>query len=97
MSPSEINPGDLATLGVVFIEERGGRALVRLPNGSKTSVNFGALRPLGGQVHFVQDIGGPGETAYCQACDWVHHAAARVQAEDAYMTHFFAEHPDPLD
>lgn len=97
MSPSEINPGDLATLGVVFIEERDGRALVRLPNGSKTSVEFGALRSLGGPVHFVQDISGAGETAYCQACDWMHHAAARVQAEEAYMTHFLAEHADGSD
>ncbi|HVM35599.1 MAG TPA: hypothetical protein VM784_09660 [Actinomycetota bacterium] len=97
MTPSQIKPGDFATLGVVFIEERGGLALVRLPNGSKTTVEFGVLRPLGGPVHFVQDLGGPDETAYCQACDWVHHAAKRFQAEDAYITHFFAEHAEGSD
>lgn len=34
----------LATVGVTFIEDRNGRALVRLPNGSKTSIAYDALR-----------------------------------------------------
>ncbi|MGF0175897.1 hypothetical protein ACQF36_37125 [Streptomyces sp. Marseille-Q5077] len=33
-----MNPGDLASTLVVFLEDRHGKALVRLPNGSKTSL-----------------------------------------------------------
>ncbi|MGW6961744.1 hypothetical protein [Streptomyces chartreusis] len=33
-----MNPGDLASTLVVFLEDRHGNALVRLPNGSKTSL-----------------------------------------------------------
>jgi hypothetical protein len=89
-----VQPGDLAMLGVVFVEERGGRALVRLPNGTKTSVEFSALRPVGGPVHFVHDLEGHGETAYCQACPWERHAPTRTDAEDAYIAHLVAEHAE---
>lgn len=41
--------GQWASVLVQFIEDRNGRALIRLPNGSKTSVDYEALRPE--QVH----------------------------------------------
>jgi hypothetical protein len=88
-------PGDFATLGVVVVEDRNGRALVRLPNGTKTSVSYSALRGLGGPVHFVRDLTGEGETVYCQACDWELHGGTRVVAEDAYLEHRLTSHRDP--
>ena len=39
----DLEPGDVASLFVQFIEMRDGEALVRLPNGSKTSVSPAAL------------------------------------------------------
>lgn len=42
---SQYQEGQWASLLVHFIEDRNGRALVRLPNGSKTSVDYDALRP----------------------------------------------------
>jgi hypothetical protein len=81
-------------LGVVFIEERNGRALVRLPNGSKTSVLRSCLRPKAGRVHFARDLEGEGETVYCQACEWSVHAPTRVEAEDSYLVHVAASHPE---
>ncbi|WP_405142450.1 hypothetical protein OG589_34555 [Sphaerisporangium sp. NBC_01403] len=38
--------GDVASVLVVFIEDRNGRALVRLPNGSKTSLPYASLDPV---------------------------------------------------
>jgi hypothetical protein len=35
--------GDVASILVVYLEDRNGRALVRLPNGSKTSVPHDSL------------------------------------------------------
>jgi hypothetical protein len=35
---NEMQRGDVASILVVFLEDRNGKALVRLPNGSKTSV-----------------------------------------------------------
>lgn len=83
------DPGDLAFLGSTFIEERDGRALVRLPNGSKTSLSYDALRAVGGPVHFV-DNGADQVTVHCQLCDWSNRTTRRVLAEDAWMVHFRA-------
>jgi hypothetical protein len=38
-----LEAGDVASILVTFIEERNGKALVRLPNGSKTSLPFECL------------------------------------------------------
>ena len=38
-----IERGDVASVLVQFLEDRGGRALVRLPNGSKTSLPYECL------------------------------------------------------
>lgn len=38
-----MEPGDVASVLVVFIEDRDGRALVRLPNGSKTSLPYASI------------------------------------------------------
>ncbi len=39
-----MEPGDQCDLSAVFVEDRAGRALVRLPNGSKTSLEYSAIR-----------------------------------------------------
>jgi hypothetical protein len=41
-----MKPGDVASVLVMFIEDRDGRALVRLPNGSKTSLPYDCLDPV---------------------------------------------------
>ncbi|MGW7824735.1 hypothetical protein ACWGLF_43330 [Streptomyces puniciscabiei] len=38
-----MNPGDLASTLVVFLQDRHGKALVRLPNGTKTSLPHACL------------------------------------------------------
>jgi hypothetical protein len=42
----ELEPGQWATVRVQFIEDRAGRALVRLPNGTKSSIAYDALNPV---------------------------------------------------
>ena len=93
MDPLE--PGELASLGVTFIEDRDGRAIVRLPNGSKTTVDYDGLRAIGGSVHFVRTSAGTGESAWCHKvdCEWTVEAPSRNEAEDAYLAHLDAEHP----
>lgn len=38
-----LQAGDVASILVVYLEDRNGRALVRLPNGSKTSLPYDSL------------------------------------------------------
>lgn len=92
---TDLEPGELANLGVTFIEDRNGRAILRLPNGSKTTVDYDALRLVGGSVHFVRAVG-TGETAWCgeQDCGWSYVGATRVAAEDAYVEHLEQQHPE---
>ena len=95
---ADLEPGEYATLGVTFIEDREGRAIVRLPNGSKTTVEYGSVRPVGGAAHFVRDGDGPGESVWCheQDCDWTAHRESRIAAEDAYVSHIGDTHPETL-
>ena len=83
-----VESGQFARIGVTFIEDRAGHAVVRLPNGSKTTVDYEVLQPAGGAVHFVNS------TAYCQdpACDWEATAASRPEAELRYLEHHEAVH-----
>lgn len=92
---SPVGPGALAVLHVTFIEDRAGRAIVRLPNGSKTTLDYDALRVLGGSVHFVAKVDRTGETAWCQeqGCGWHHEAGSRAEAEDEYIAHLVEAHP----
>jgi hypothetical protein len=92
---ADLRPGELATLGVTLIEDRNGRAVVRLPNGSKTTVDYDALRPVGGSVHFVRGSTGTNETAWCQEerCGWSYAAPTRTAAEDEYLSHLEDRHP----
>jgi len=89
---TSLEPGQPASLVVTFIEERQGRAIVRLPNGSKTTIGFDSLRPRIGRVHFARRQGG-GEDAWCLLCDWHAEAATRILAEDEFDHHAAKEHP----
>jgi hypothetical protein len=46
MVDPQLEPGQWALVRVQFIEDRAGRALVRLPNGTKSSLDYGTLDPL---------------------------------------------------
>ena len=83
-------PGQFARMGVVFFDERNGRALVRLANGSKTTVDFDALTHDGGIVHFVRDP--QGERVHCGECDWEVTASSRVTAQELYRHHHLRSH-----
>ena len=89
-----MEPGALAKITVVFVEDRNGCALVRLPNGSKTSLGYDALTTVGGHVHFVR--GGspeePAETANCLDCGWETTAPSRVEAEERLIEHLASAH-----
>ncbi len=86
----QYQPGQFAYLGVVFFDERDGRALIRLPNGSKTTVDFDALALDSGIVHFVRDPAG--ERAHCGECDWQATASSRVRAQEVYRQHHLQAH-----
>jgi hypothetical protein len=90
-----LEPGELASLSVTFIEDRSGRAVVRLPNGSKTTVDYDGLRRIGGSAHFARATNGTGESVFCREvdCDWTTDRSSRVDAEDAYIEHLDSEHP----
>jgi hypothetical protein len=91
--PSSLTPGQPAGMIVTFIEERAGRAIVRLPNGSKTTVDLDSLRPRPGRVHFVR-MEGTAEEAWCQICDWSGRGATRIDAENEYFQHVADDHPE---
>ena len=40
---TSMQPGDVGSILVVYLEDRNGKALVRLPNGSKTSLPYDSL------------------------------------------------------
>ena len=82
-----VEPGQFARLTVTFIQDKEGSAVVRLPNGSKTTVAYDVLRPAGGVVHFVDD------SAHCGQCDWEALATgSRTEAEDRFLSHFAEAH-----
>ena len=87
-----MDPAQLAAVIVTFIEERDGCALVRLPNGSKTSFDYNALEPLPAWGHFVPTD--DGVTVWCaERDDWNAHAATWDAAQDALMAHQTESHP----
>lgn len=68
--PPRVEPGQVALVPVTFIEDRGGRAVVRLPSGTKTTLQYDALAEQPGLAHFVRARSGPGGDVYCLRCDW---------------------------
>ena len=65
-----MQPGELCSVTATFIEDRSGRALVRLPNGSKSSVPYGALIGLNVRGHFVPSLDGTEVNVFCLDDDW---------------------------
>lgn len=90
-APSALEPGQFLRLGATFIESRGGRAIVRLANGSKTTLDFDGLVVGAGPVDFVRNTNGIGERAYCQ-CGWETDAPTRLEAEERFRTHSSQDH-----
>lgn len=65
-----MEPGQLCSVVATFIEDRNGRALIRLPNGSKTSVHYGALRSSAARGHFVPAQDDSSVQVFCCDDDW---------------------------
>lgn len=70
-----------------FIEDRNGRALVRLPNGSKTSIEYGALLPQGVRAHFVPAQDGSSVKVLCIEDDWMDEGQDFVDAARRLQQH----------
>lgn len=84
----DIEAGDFGFVGVTYLEERNGKALVRLPNGSKTTVRFGSIeRAEASGFHFSASTYDYGEQVCCLICDWVADFDNRVSAETAALAH----------
>jgi len=77
---------------VVFLEDRGGRALVRLPNGSKTSLPYNCLTETRAGGHFVPEHDGSAVTAYCLDCEWSQHELLWRDAAERLAQHRSGEH-----
>ncbi|MCA9562507.1 MAG: hypothetical protein KC561_03415 [Myxococcales bacterium] len=89
-----MEPGNPAEVIVTFIEDRNGRALVRLPNGSKTSLDYDCLVGRSGKVHFLAR---PEQErpwfAECLVCEqWVGTGVTHREAADAFEDHWKAVH-----
>ena len=92
-----MEPGEFAIVAVQFIEERNGRALVRLPNGSNTSIAFDALAAQRVRAYLPADGGGPND-ASCSACDWKTTEDGWHAAYLADRSHWVGQHSDePID
>jgi hypothetical protein len=77
---------------VVFIEDRGGRALVRLPNGSKTSLGYNSLTETDARGHFIPEHGGSAVTAYCLDCEWSQREPQWCDACERLARHIQEDH-----
>jgi hypothetical protein len=82
-----MDPGQLCSVVVTFIEDRDGRALVRLPNGSKTSIPYGAVRGSDARGHFLPAQDDSTVTVYCGDDDWSATASDFNEAADKLKQH----------
>lgn len=87
-----MEPGQLALIPVTFVEDRDGRALVRLPNGSKTSIDYDVLDVRPGETHFIVGSDGAGVTAVCVICRNVQETGGWTEAVAAAQSHHRADH-----
>ena len=89
-----MDPGQLALIPVTFVEDRAGRALVRLLNGSKTSIDYDALNVRPALAHFTRSSDGPGVTFVCTLCGAAQECGDWSGALSAAEGHYGAEHRD---
>jgi len=90
-----LDPGKLLALRVTFIEDRNGRAIVRLPNGSKTTVDYDGLRPIGASAHLVRTRAGMGESVWCAEVDSAPNTHPRPRANSTAGTAGVEREPGP--
>lgn len=65
-----MEPGQLCRVVATFVEDRNGRALIRLPNGSKTSVHYGSLSSSAARGHFVPAQDDSSVQVFCGDDEW---------------------------
>jgi hypothetical protein len=82
----------VAIVPVVFIEDRSGRALVRLPNGSKTSLAYNSLTETSALGHFIPDQDGSAVTAHCRDCGWSRRELLWGDASEQLAQHRRVDH-----
>ncbi|MBK6870380.1 MAG: hypothetical protein IPJ14_06810 [Kineosporiaceae bacterium] len=87
-----MEPGQLALIPVTFVEDRDGRALVRLPNGSKTSIEYDVLDARAALTHFIRSVDGRGVTALCMICRDLQETDGWSEAVAAAERHHRADH-----
>lgn len=82
-----MEPGQLCSVVATFIEDRGGRALLRLPNGSKTSVSYGSVTPQAARAHFIPAQDDSTVEVFCSDDDWSTVARDYNTAADELRAH----------
>lgn len=82
-----MEPGQLCRVVATFIEDRDGRALVRLPNGSKSSVPYGAIEGAQARAHFVASPDDSTVEVFCLDDDWSEAAPDFVRAAELLLQH----------
>lgn len=82
-----VEPGQVCQVVATFIEDRDGRALVRLPNGTKTSIPYGAAVGLAARGHFVPAEDGSNVSVNCLDDDWAQVAPDFNQATEMLVQH----------
>ncbi|MEV6266520.1 hypothetical protein AB0L64_05100 [Kribbella sp. NPDC051936] len=82
-----MKPGQLCRVVATFIEDRNGRALVRLPNGSKTSIPYDAIESRGARAHFIPAQDGSTVTVLCLDDDWSGEGSGFLEAAKLLLAH----------
>jgi hypothetical protein len=88
----QVESGRIAIVPVVFIEDRGGHALVRLPTGSKTALAYNSLTETGARGHFLPERDGSAVIAYRADCEWAQRGLLWRDASEALAHHRRDDH-----
>jgi hypothetical protein len=91
-----MEPGQFAAIPVTFLEDRDGRALVRLPNGSKTRLPYGAMSELPGRGHVTPGTDDTDMTVWCRDCDWSRTGPGWWSVLNALSEHHAEDHRGTL-
>lgn len=82
-----MKPGQLCAVVATYIEDRNGRALVRLPNGSKTSIPHGSYVADSVRGHFVPAQDDSYVDVFCLDDNWSAQGGDFAQAADRLREH----------
>src|SRR5258708_12108490 len=67
-----MEPGRIATVPVVFIEDRGGRHWCACPTARRQALAYNSRTETTARGHLTPEPDNSAVTAYCLDCDWSH-------------------------